>query len=186
MLARLQSNNIVPVTLEVPRVQSWLGVLHDGLSCFFTSSSSGLLFDIVAARAITLLVRGALWEGKLVHFGWLLFHAEERLCVGPETEKTWASRCSSSSVTWQEELPSLLLVLTIKPHAIKPIHRSNQKWKHALLLHMTHLIHSCEYYCFGVFLQYRVNIHTTLDLFLWGKPYLDEKPKSPLVLAASK
>lgn len=185
MLAWLQSNNIVPITLEVPRVQSWLGVFHDGLSCFFPSLSSGLLFDIVAARAIALLVRGALWEGKLVHFSWLLFHAEERLCVGTETEKTWASRAPPPP-SRQEELPSLLLVLTINPHAIKLTHWSNQKWKRALLLHMTHFIHSREYYCFGVFLQYRVNIHTILDLFLWGKPYLDEKPKSHLVVAASK
>lgn len=79
VLPRRQTHNIVPITLQVPWVQSWLGIFHV-VSCFF-SSSSGLLFDIVAARAIALLVRGALWEGKLIHLSRLLFHAEQRHCM---------------------------------------------------------------------------------------------------------
>lgn len=83
-----KGNNIVPVTLEVPHVRSWPGMFRDSLSCFFPTSSSGLLFDIVAAGAIALLVRGALWEGKLVHLGRLLFHAEERLCVRGQKQRS--------------------------------------------------------------------------------------------------
>lgn len=85
------------------------GCCRDSLSRFVPTLSSGLLFDIVAARAVALLVRGALWEGKLVHLGWLLFHAEERLCLGTEKEETWAS--SSSSIASQEEPPSLSVLM---------------------------------------------------------------------------
>lgn len=63
-------------------------MFRDSLSCFFPTWSSGLLFDIVAARAIALLVRGALREGKLVHLGRLLFHAEERLCVRGQKQRS--------------------------------------------------------------------------------------------------
>lgn len=87
-LTWLQDKNIVPVTLEVPPVGSWPGMFCDSLSCFFSTSSSGLLFYIVAARAIALLVWGALWKGKLVHLGRLLFHAEERLCVREQKQRS--------------------------------------------------------------------------------------------------
>lgn len=63
-------------------------MFRDSLSCFFPTWSSGLLFDIVAARAIALLVRGALREGKFVHLGRLLFHAEERLCVRGQKQRS--------------------------------------------------------------------------------------------------
>lgn len=59
--------------------------------------TSGLLFDVVAARAIAFLVRGALWEGKLIHLRCLLLRSQERLYrhgqiqIREKTANRWAT-----------------------------------------------------------------------------------------------
>lgn len=77
----LQGNKAVRSPQEVPDVGSWPGRVPQPVLGLPTTSS-GLLLDVVAARAVALLVRGPLGEGKLIHLGRLLFHAEVRLCVG--------------------------------------------------------------------------------------------------------
>lgn len=85
--------------------------------------TSGLLFDVVAAWAVALLVGRALWEGKLVHLGRLLFHSQERLYrpgqrqIRERTAEQMSQLCSCTLSTIQEEPLSLFQVLMSTPHA---------------------------------------------------------------------
>lgn len=75
--------------------------------------TSGLLFDAVAARAVALLVWGALWEGELVRLRRLLLHPQERLC-----RETTAARVSLSPLRHIQKNGLLAWLVPRQPVAV--------------------------------------------------------------------